>query len=105
MEEKKSYKAGSLRPILASTALLDITKKCNINPSYRSDHSVIELELILSNFKKGKGLWKFNNSLLKYPEYINLIHNVIEEEKAKYAIPVYNPAFKKNLFQNSDVNR
>ena len=56
-------------------------------PSYRSDHSIIEINL--SEFKHGKGYWKFN-SLLKNKNYLDLINKIIEEEKVKYALPVYN---------------
>ena len=37
---------------------------CKIEPSYRSDHSMVILELEFIPFVRGKGLWKFNNSLL-----------------------------------------
>ena len=92
---RNPVKQARLDLFLASTNLLDLTKKCNINSSYRSDHSAIELELIISKFKRGKGLWKFNSSLLESPEYIKLINKVIDEEKLKYALPVYNPNFLK----------
>ena len=41
---KNPVKQARLDLFLASTSLLDITKKCSINSSYRSDHSPIELE-------------------------------------------------------------
>ena len=34
-------------------------------PSYRSDHSSVVLSVKINEFKKRKGLWKFNTSLLK----------------------------------------
>ena len=33
--------------------------------SYRSDHSSVVLSKEINEFKKGKGMWKFNVSLLK----------------------------------------
>ena len=36
-----------------------------ILPSYRSDHLTVILSLRINDFVKGKGLWKFNVSLLK----------------------------------------
>ena len=59
-------------------------------PSYRSDHSIIEMNVNLSGFKHGKGYWKFNNSLLKNQNYLDFINKIIEGEKVKYALPVYN---------------
>ena len=38
----------------------------------------------------GKGVWKMNNSLLYNKEYLEIINNAIEDEKFKYAIPIYN---------------
>ena len=68
---------------LISEALADIIDNCEIKPGYRSDHSCIELTITLNNFKIGKGIWKFNNSLLKNQDYLNLINKVIKE-KAVY---------------------
>ena len=81
----------------------NIINTCEIRASYRSDHSMIELDLTINKFKQGKGLWKFNNSLFECPEYVNLINSIIEEEKLKYAIPVYNLHYLKNNFTNFEM--
>ena len=44
-----------------------------ILPSYRSDHSTVVLSLEINNFVKGKGLWKFNVSLLKSKTYVETV--------------------------------
>ena len=49
----------------------------------------MELTLALCKFKRGKGIWKFNCSLIKQKEYLNLFNYLIEKEKEIYAIPVY----------------
>ena len=36
------------------------------------------------------GLWKLNCSLLKDKEYLININNVIDREKLRYAVPIYN---------------
>ena len=77
---------------------MDITSKCEIKGSYRSDHSSIELELIVNKFVQGKGLWKFNNSLLTSEDYLNLINESINDEKLKYAVPVYDLHYLKNNY-------
>ena len=64
---------------------------------------MIELDLTINKFLQGKGLWKFNNSLLECPEYVNLINRIIGEEKLKYAIPVYNLHYLKNVFTNFEM--
>ena len=62
--------------------------KSSIEGSYRSDHSMITLEFSISQFKKGKPLWKHNNSFLHDKEYIKIINNKIDEVKRQYALPV-----------------
>ena len=69
--------------------MTDIINSSSIMPSYRSDHSIIEISINLCEFKHGRGYWKFNNSLLKNQDYLNMINKTIEEEKIKYALPVY----------------
>lgn len=64
--------------------------RCNIGISYRSDHSMVTLEINFFDIKKGKSLWKHNNSLLSDMEYINTINNKIRDIKQQYALPVYN---------------
>ena len=68
----------------------------DILPSYRSDHSTVVLSLKVNEFKKGKGLWKFNNSLLKDIEYAKLIKDCIQQIKEQYMIPVYDLEFVRN---------
>ena len=50
-------------------------------PSYRSDHSSVVLSVKINEFKKGKGLWKFNTSLLKDREYVEEIKKCINKIK------------------------
>ena len=66
--------------------MTDVITDCNIKSSYRSDHSVIELKICLSNH--GKGMWKMNTTLLKNKDYLDLINKFITEEKFKYALPI-----------------
>ena len=77
--------------ILVSDNLTDLINKCDIKLGYRSDHSFIELHLTICKFKRGKGLWKFNCSLLKDKDYLICINNLVDREKLNYAVPVYNP--------------
>ena len=87
---KNPVKQSRLDFFLASSNILDIVKSCDVKLSYRSDHSMVELELILNRFISGKGIWKFNNSLLFIETYVELVNKIINEEKLKYAVPVYN---------------
>ena len=87
--KRNPIKQARLDFFLVTSTMSDIVTKCDIKPSYRSDHSILELSFILNNFTLGKGIWKFNNSLLELPQYISLINKVIEDELVKYAVPVY----------------
>ena len=61
-------------------------KKCNIENSVYSDHNPITLSLYTnSESVRGKGTWKFNNSLLSDLEYIDKVKGIILECKKKYS--------------------
>ena len=50
---------------------------------------MIILKLSFIQFKKGKPLWKHNNSLLYDKDYLKIINDKIEDIKKQYALPVY----------------
>ena len=87
---KHPLKQARLDYFFISHCFSDLVTKCEIKSSYRSDHSSIEMHFALSKFRMGKGVWKMNNSLLYNKEYLEIINNAIEDEKFKYAIPIYN---------------
>ena len=79
----------------------------NILPSYRSDHSTVVLSFQINDFKRGNGLWKFNNSLLRDMDYIKVVKECIQRVKEQYMLPIYNLEYiienEQNLeFQISD---
>ena len=80
--------------------MIDIIDSCTIRPSYRSDHSIVEMIISKDNFITGRGTWKFNTSLLKNEEYLRLVNRVIDEEKEKYAAPVYSVNYIKENYNN-----
>ena len=79
-------KQSRLDFFLISSSLLPFVKKAEIIPGFCSDHSSITLEIDFSQFKRGKGFWKFNSSLLKDIEYVNKVKDVIKRVVAQYAI-------------------
>ena len=87
---KNPVKKSSLDFFLISEELLSLTENVNIRPGYRTDHSIVELELRLSDFIKGKGFWKFNNALLRDNTDIEKVENTISSVIEKYAAPIYN---------------
>ena len=64
MEKKNPLKQGRLDYLLISQSLSNIVENFSIKPGYKSDHSVVVMELKFNPFIRGHGLWKFNNSLL-----------------------------------------
>ena len=48
------------------------------------------MKINLSSFKRGKGIWKLNCSLLQDKKYIEMVNNIIESVKQEYSVPVYN---------------
>ena len=75
---------------LISESMHASVNKCTIEPSYRSDHSMIILNMSFTKFVLGRPLWKHINSLLSDIEYLNIINSKISEIKCQYALPVYN---------------
>ena len=69
---------------------MQFLKKSTRESSYRSDHSMITLELNFTNFEHGKSYWKHNKSLLSDIEYLKQINVKITEVKRQYAVPIYN---------------
>ncbi len=80
-------KRGRLDYFLISENLSVLCNKPNISPGYRSDHNLVSIEMELSDQTRGRGIWKFNNSLLTDPNYINIVKNVIMETEDQYRSP------------------
>ena len=53
-------------------------------PQFRSDHCPILLKIDYAKFKRGKGLWRFDDSLLRDKEYICRVKQGFRETFAKY---------------------
>ena len=64
--------------IFLSNCLQENAKNIDILPSFLSDHSPVLLTLDASkNNKRGRGLWKFNNSLLQEESFRDGISNTV----------------------------
>ena len=65
---------------LISNVLQETVIRADVLASFCSDHSPIIFTISFeSNNKRGKGLWKFNKSLLSNDECINILRNHISE--------------------------
>ena len=63
-------KQASLDFYLVSEEIFQHVPDNSIIPGYRSDHSGIYLKIKLHENERGRRYWKFNNTLLKYKDYV-----------------------------------
>ena len=83
---------------LISDSLLPYVEKASILPACFSDHSPVLLEVDFAKFKRGRGFWKFNNSLLKDTKYVEMIKNLIKKVVFQYSSNNYEN-FENDLIQ------
>ena len=77
-------KQGRLDYFLISNQLFSLVSDCEIHNSYRSDHALISLDLMLGTGQKRHHYWKFNNSFLKDEVYVKTVKEKIEEITLNY---------------------
>ena len=77
------FQQSRLDFFLVSENLLDYTKGADILCGYRSDHSLITLDLVFckETNNQRKTFWKFNSSLLRDFKYLELVKETIQEMK------------------------
>ena len=97
---RNPIKQARLDYFVGSSTLSDLIQTTNIKPGYRTDHSIIELKILINKFQRGKGRWIFNNKLLENRDYIFEINKLIDEHKINYALPIYNPFNILNIPEN-----
>ena len=64
---------------LVSFGLLGYIKRSEISPGYKSDHSLIKLNLKTTSNRRGQGFLKLNCSFLEHDKYIKKITTTIQE--------------------------
>ena len=79
------FKQARLDFFLISEQLFTEINNAGIETGYRSDHSIINIVLDFQNQRKGRSYWKFNNSLLKDSDYVNIVKNTIKHVKEQYS--------------------
>lgn len=87
---KTPVKQARLDFFLISDTLQNMSPMIKIENSYRSDHSPVVLCIKKNEFLKGKGIWKFNDSLLTDKEYIKIVKQIVIDIKKQYSCFVYN---------------
>ena len=89
-------KYGRLDRFYMSEHLTSHLVSTKVIPGYRSDHSIVALEIKLPQKKRGPGIWKFNDSLLGDAEYDKRIKECVVETIRQYIVPVYSDEFINN---------
>ena len=84
-------KQAMLDYFLVNDSLFHYVAETDIIAGYRSDHNGILLKLKLIENERGKVYRKFNNSLLKDNDYINIVKQTIREVKDTYKTNEYLP--------------
>ena len=97
--------------ILISESLSNVVENFTIKPGYRSDHSAVIVELKFNSFERGRGFWKFNNSLLTDKIYVDKVKETIERLKIQYEMNkeknqqnIFSKLFEQN-YQKSRIGR
>ena len=78
---------------IGSEELLNIISKAKIEPKWKSDHAPISIKLNITKQQRGKGVWKFNDSILADKNFKPFILKEIDKLRAIYAATPYNPDF------------
>ena len=97
--QKKTLKQARLDFFLVSSDFMPFVDSVDIKPAYKSDHSMVVLSCKFTEFIRGRGVWKFNNSLLRDHTYVQEIKNTIKNVVNQYS---ENPT--KELYENLDYN-
>ena len=79
LKKNNTHGIKELHEVLCINVLESIIK-----PGYRTDHSMICMTIKGNSSYKGKSYWKFNNSLLRDAEYVNIVKSTIESVKQQY---------------------
>ena len=59
-------------------SMVDVVSSAKIELGHMSDHSLISVEVRIDDYKRGVGVWKFNNQLLLDEDFCENILKVIE---------------------------
>ena len=70
---------------LVNKSILCSAINTDIVPGYKTDNSMITLQISLHNNTRGRGFWKLNSSFLKDEEYVIQIREIIAQTKDEYA--------------------
>ena len=79
--------------LLISQSLINNVNTVDIVPGYKTDHSMVTMEITTNANPRGPGFWKLNTSFLSDIDYISKIKDTIQQTKNEYSNdPFVSPA-------------
>ena len=72
--------------ILTSHSLVNKIQSISYGYGYKTDHSIVQLQVCYTNNPRGPGYWKFNKLLLHDKQFVNKANKIIEQALTKYAL-------------------
>ena len=78
-KHKPNYMAERLDYIFVTKCIMSNVERCDIIPSFCTDHSMVILTFCITQQKRGRGFWKLNTSLLQDENYIEKMNEVLED--------------------------
>ena len=69
---------------LVSQSLMCNVTHTDISAGFKTDHSMVTIQVVLHTNSRGPGFWKLNTSFLSETEYINQIRTTIKRVKDEY---------------------
>ena len=93
-------KSARLDFFLISSSLSPYVTKSNIHHAILTDHSFVSLTIDFSHFQRGRGFFKFYNSLLKDVEFVDIVKNVIKGVTRQYATTPRDDEYWTNINTN-----
>lgn len=81
-----NLKQARLDYFLVSSDLTGLVESIETKVGYRTDHALVIMNMIFTHQVRGRGFWKFNNSLLSDSEYVRLVKECIKETIDDYKI-------------------
>ena len=82
--QKKPEVHCRLEFVLVNQSTFCNTISADILPGYKTDHSIITIQISLHSNARGRGFWKLNSSFLADIEYVNQIKAVINQTRNEY---------------------
>ena len=85
---KKPFQLSRLDFFIVSVDVHDKILNQKYKPGYRTDHSLVFIEIDLAKSVRGKGFWKLNVSLLHDKEYADIVKREIHETVKVYLMQI-----------------